>query len=379
MTFDEDDGAHANRIATIFAGPMVQPGQCSEHINHFNILRTLEDMYGLPHAGQSANVSPITDVWAAVPDHFAVSTGAANPDVAGTPFDVTVTAQDANGNTVTGYTGTVHFTSADPYGAALPADYAFTPADAGTHTFAGGATLFTAGTRDVTAGAAGGITGSANVNVVAAPAASFSIAVPDSVPSGVPFRITVSAVDPYGNVDTHYVTDPSGVVSFSTTTDSDPGVVLPPDSQFTATDMGMRTFDGVVYLTPGAQDLNATDTVSGITGTATVNVTAGPGAPGRGPWAPPAWWLAGTAPLTGGPTPSRGLAPAASAAPVRPVHPAGEADAVRLAARAPAAAATRAHVIDRVLSAGAARLLTDPLGEAIPTLRVTGPNVAAGL
>jgi hypothetical protein len=251
-------------------------------------------------------------VWAAVPDHFAVGTGAANPDVAGTPIDVTVTAQDANGNTVTGYTGTVHFTSADPYGAALPADYAFAPADAGRHTFAGGATLFTAGTWDVTAAAAGGITGSANVNVVAAPAAAFSIAVPDSVPSGVPFRITVSAVDPYGNVDTHYVTDPSGVVHFSTTTDSDPGVVLPPDSQFTATDMGMRTFDGVVYITPGAQDLNATDTVSGITGTATVNVTAGPGAPGRGPWAPPAWWLAGTAPLTGGPTPSRGLAPAAS-------------------------------------------------------------------
>jgi hypothetical protein len=112
-------------------------------------------MYGLPHAGQSANVNPITDVWAAAPDHFAVSTGAADPDVAGTPFDVTVTAQDADGNTVTGYTGTVHFTSADRYGAALPADYAFTPADAGRHTFAGGATLFTAGTWDVTAGAAG--------------------------------------------------------------------------------------------------------------------------------------------------------------------------------------------------------------------------------
>jgi hypothetical protein len=32
----------------------------------------------------------------------------------------------------------------------------------------------------------------------------------------------VSAVALYGNVDTNYVTDPSGVVTFYTTTDPDP-------------------------------------------------------------------------------------------------------------------------------------------------------------
>jgi hypothetical protein len=47
------------------------------------------------------------------------------------PF--TVTAIDANGNTVTSYTGTVHFTGTS--GISLPADYTFTPADNGSHTF----------------------------------------------------------------------------------------------------------------------------------------------------------------------------------------------------------------------------------------------------
>ena len=63
MTFDEDDGSQGNRIATIFMGHMVVPGQYSELINHFNLLLTLEDMYDLPYAGVSGNYQPITDVW----------------------------------------------------------------------------------------------------------------------------------------------------------------------------------------------------------------------------------------------------------------------------------------------------------------------------
>jgi len=63
VTFDEDQGTTTNHIATIFVGPMVKPGKYSEKINHFNVLRTIEDMYGLPHLGKSAGATPITDVW----------------------------------------------------------------------------------------------------------------------------------------------------------------------------------------------------------------------------------------------------------------------------------------------------------------------------
>src|SRR5262249_37947343 len=58
----------------------------------------------------------------------------------------TVTARDANGNPLTGYRGTVRFSSSDPR-AQLPDDYTFTAADNGTHTFT--ATLNSMGTHSI--------------------------------------------------------------------------------------------------------------------------------------------------------------------------------------------------------------------------------------
>ena len=63
VQFDEDQGTSTNQVATIFVGPMVKPGKYSETINHYNILRTIEDIYGLPHLGKSATAKGITDVW----------------------------------------------------------------------------------------------------------------------------------------------------------------------------------------------------------------------------------------------------------------------------------------------------------------------------
>ncbi|HEY0472100.1 MAG TPA: alkaline phosphatase family protein [Kribbella sp.] len=63
-TFDEDDFTGTNRIATIFNGQPVKPGTYGENVNHFRVLRTVEDMYGLPHAGAAATATPITDTWA---------------------------------------------------------------------------------------------------------------------------------------------------------------------------------------------------------------------------------------------------------------------------------------------------------------------------
>lgn len=63
VTWDEDDGSTSNQIPTLFVGPMVKVGQYSETINHYTVLRTLEDMYSLPYAGASAQASPITDTW----------------------------------------------------------------------------------------------------------------------------------------------------------------------------------------------------------------------------------------------------------------------------------------------------------------------------
>ncbi|MFZ7116623.1 MAG: fibronectin type III domain-containing protein [Bacteroidota bacterium] len=63
VTFDEDNSASGNRIPTIFSGQMVTQGTISTGINHYNVLRTIEDMYGLQHSGNAANASPIHGCW----------------------------------------------------------------------------------------------------------------------------------------------------------------------------------------------------------------------------------------------------------------------------------------------------------------------------
>jgi hypothetical protein len=65
---------------------------------------------------------------------------------------VTVTAYGTNSAILTGYGGTVHFTSTDTAaGVVLPANYTFQPTDYGTKTFTSGFTLQTAGAQTVTA------------------------------------------------------------------------------------------------------------------------------------------------------------------------------------------------------------------------------------
>jgi hypothetical protein len=71
-----------------------------------------------------------------------------SPATAGVAGTVDVVIEDAYGNSVTGYTGTVHFTSSDRK-ASLPANYTFSTADPGYHFFS--ATLKTAGTQSITA------------------------------------------------------------------------------------------------------------------------------------------------------------------------------------------------------------------------------------
>jgi WD40 repeat protein/serine/threonine protein kinase len=58
----------------------------------------------------------------------------ASPAVVDAPLQVTLTVEDEFSKQASGYRGTVHFTSSDPM-AALPADYEFTPADAGRQHF----------------------------------------------------------------------------------------------------------------------------------------------------------------------------------------------------------------------------------------------------
>lgn len=63
VTFDEDDGSQGNQIATIFYGAHLRTGRHSDKVDHYVLLRTLEDLFGLDHAGASATATPVTSVF----------------------------------------------------------------------------------------------------------------------------------------------------------------------------------------------------------------------------------------------------------------------------------------------------------------------------
>lgn len=63
ITWDEDDGSESNQIPTIFVGEQVKPGKYSEKINHYSVLRTIEQIYKLKHLGASGSAKPIKDAW----------------------------------------------------------------------------------------------------------------------------------------------------------------------------------------------------------------------------------------------------------------------------------------------------------------------------
>lgn len=188
----------------------------------------------------------------------ATSLQVALPDqsTTGVAFSFSVTAM--NGNAIdTAYIGTVHFTSSDP-GATLPADYTFTLADAGTHTFS--ATMANAGTLDNTSNRSitatdtvtPSITGMDVTTVKWAPdiVRRVVISVPDTVDRTVPFQGTVIA----RNADGQPVAGYTGTVHFSASI----GVVLPPDYTFTGADAGTHTFTFTANR-GGQQVIAATD------------------------------------------------------------------------------------------------------------------------
>src|SRR4029077_6453976 len=129
---------------------------------------------------------------------------------AGTAFSFTVTALDASNNTVTGYAGTVHFTS--PEGSALlPANATLTK---GTGSFQ--ATLKTAGSQTITATDTvnGSITGTSGAIVVSAGGAThFTVVAPGAATAGTAFSFTVTALDASNNTVTGY----AGTVHFTST------------------------------------------------------------------------------------------------------------------------------------------------------------------
>ena len=184
-----------------------------------------------------------------------VVSGVTTPRTAGSTGSVRVTATDAYGNRVSSYLGTVHFTSTDAK-AGLPANYTFTAADDGVHTFS--VTLKTAGTQSVTATdtKTASIKGAQTGIVVKAAAVKTLVVSGLSSPrtAGTAGSLRVTATDAYGNRIHGYL----GTVHF---TSSDTKAKLPANYKFTVADAGTHVFS-VTLKTAGMQSVTATDTTT---------------------------------------------------------------------------------------------------------------------
>jgi phosphatidylinositol-3-phosphatase len=59
IVFDEADGG-GNHIAMVFAGPSIAPGtRVTNHADHYALLRTVQEVFGLPCLAQSCQADPI--------------------------------------------------------------------------------------------------------------------------------------------------------------------------------------------------------------------------------------------------------------------------------------------------------------------------------
>ena len=215
-----------------------------------------------------SSTSNAIEITAAAMSQFALSIG--SPVTAGDAESVIVEAEDAYGNEITNYLGTIHFTSSDPQ-AIVPANYTFQMADGGEHTFSDGVTLETAGSQTVTVTSLGtpSYTGTSST-ITVNPAAATTFGLTTAGLPGVEVPVSVTAYDAYGNVATGY----DGTLDFSTT---DAHAILPTTD--TLSD-GTGTFD-FTFSTTGSYTVTATDSVDvDITGSTPVNVYKQPTQPG---------------------------------------------------------------------------------------------------
>lgn len=99
LTWDENDNlAEGNQVITLFVGANINAGAYAERIDHYRVLRTLEDMYGLAPLGNASATTPITDVWNMSAPDFGI---VASP----TSVGVSQGAQATDTITVSGFNG----------------------------------------------------------------------------------------------------------------------------------------------------------------------------------------------------------------------------------------------------------------------------------
>jgi hypothetical protein len=229
--------------------------------------------YTLAAAASPGGTSPASDPFTVYKaTHFQVKvTSPVVKPTAGDTVTVTVTALDALNRPDPTYRGTIHFTSTDLQ-AVLPADYTFTAADNGQHSF--DVTLKTSGFRRVVAYdmTKAAVRGRAGVTVIADAATQFTVtAFPLLAKVNRWYAFIVTARDQFGNRATGYLgTVTIGSNGSATIAGAGPVAPAPVTYTFKALDKGRHVFSAK-FTAPGSPlSLTVTDQAdAAITGSET--------------------------------------------------------------------------------------------------------------
>ncbi|WP_246680176.1 alkaline phosphatase family protein [Mesorhizobium sp. B2-8-9] len=63
VTFDEDDYRIENRVFTVFYGAGIKPGRYAQRIDHYTLLRTIEEIEGIAPLGTTVVRKAIGNIW----------------------------------------------------------------------------------------------------------------------------------------------------------------------------------------------------------------------------------------------------------------------------------------------------------------------------
>jgi hypothetical protein len=233
---------------------------------------TLYDVQSTTLTAAQASVSGVSGSITVGPGaNHQIAASASSPQVAGTAFTVTLTAQDAWGNIPGTLAGTksVSFSgpTSSPNGGApvYPATASFTAGQATVSVTLKDAQTATVTASDTTDGFGG--VASAGIVVGPASASAFSVSTPASPTAGVAFSETITALDAYGNTATAYTG--SKTVSFSGPSSS-PGGTAPAYPSPVSFTSGVGS-PSITLFDAQTTTLTATQgTIAGVSGSFTV-------------------------------------------------------------------------------------------------------------
>ena len=271
VTWDEDDSLGGNQIPTIFVGPMVKQGQFTETINHFNVLRTLEDLYGLTHAGSAATATTVSDVWRTATPDFTVSASPASLSVTQGSSGTTTISTTVSGGFNSAVSLSVSGLPTGVSASSSPASIAAPGAGNSTLTFTASSTA-TTGTTNVTLTASGG--GVTHTTIVALTVN--AAATPDFAISASPASLSVTqgssgsttvSTTLSGGFNSTVSLSASGLLSGVSASFNPASIAAPGSGSSTL------TFSAASTATTGTTNVTVNANGGGVTHTATIALT----------------------------------------------------------------------------------------------------------